>query len=196
MAEDTLLRFPDFTLPFDLHTDASQLQIGGVISHLGKPIGFFSQKFNAAQTNYTITEKEILSIVETLKHFHYTLYGHRIKIYTDHKNITYVGTDYISERVLRQHLILDQFGAEVINIPGKRNTVADALSRLPTSTTQIDDLEDYFSMIDTIVDTHASPIDYTILYNEQRACTQLHTMLTNTTLKQLYSTKQFGHYEL
>ena len=49
--------------------DASDLQLGAVISQNGKPIAFYSRKLNPAQTRYTTTKKELLAIVETLKEF-------------------------------------------------------------------------------------------------------------------------------
>ena len=116
-----------------MHTDASKDQIGGVVSQEGKAIAYFSRKFNAAQLNYTVTAKELLGIVETLKAFKTILLGHNIKVYTDHKNLTYSNLDYASDRVLRQRLTIEEYGAEVIYIKGENNVVADALSRLPTS---------------------------------------------------------------
>ena len=53
--------------PFEIHTDASDYQLGVVISQEVKPIAFFSRKLNKAQKNYTTTEKELLSIVECIK---------------------------------------------------------------------------------------------------------------------------------
>ena len=47
--------------------DASHAQLGAVISQDNKPIAFYSRKLNPAQTQYTTTEHELLSIVETLK---------------------------------------------------------------------------------------------------------------------------------
>ena len=82
--------YPDFNAPFEIHTDASKLQLGVFISKKGKPIAFYSRKMNSAQQNYTTTEKELLSIVETLKEFCNILLGHQITVYTDHKNITYI----------------------------------------------------------------------------------------------------------
>ena len=64
-----LLAYPDFNSPFEIHTDTSTLQIGAVISQKGKPIAFYSRNMNSAQQNYNTTEKELLSIVETLKEF-------------------------------------------------------------------------------------------------------------------------------
>ena len=69
MARETLLAFPDFNKRFIIHTDASKTQLGSVISQDGKPIAFYSRKLNPAQTRYTTTERELLSIVETLKKY-------------------------------------------------------------------------------------------------------------------------------
>ena len=99
IARETLLVYPDFNKPFIIHTDASHLQLGAVISQDNKPIAFYSQKLNPAQMRYTTTERELLSIVETLKEFRNILLGQRIKVYTDHKNLTY--TNFNTERVMR-----------------------------------------------------------------------------------------------
>ena len=63
------LAYPDFNKPFVIYTDASDFQLGSVITQEGKPLAFYSRKLNKAQKNYTVTEKELLSIVETLKEF-------------------------------------------------------------------------------------------------------------------------------
>ena len=86
---EVLLAYPDFNAPFEIHTDAQKLKMGAVISQKGKPIAFYARKMNSAQQNYTKTEKELLSIVETLKEFRNILLGHHITVYTDHKNLTH-----------------------------------------------------------------------------------------------------------
>ena len=72
-----------------MHTDASKLQIGAVIYQKSKTIALYSQEMNSAQHKYTTTDKELLSIVASLKEFRNILLGHHITVYTDHKNLTY-----------------------------------------------------------------------------------------------------------
>ena len=81
------LAYPDFNKPFVIYTDASDFQLGSVITQEGKPLAFYSRKLNKAQINYTVTEKELLSIVETLKEFRGILLGHEMIIYNERANL-------------------------------------------------------------------------------------------------------------
>ena len=128
VSREVLLSYPDFSDTFEIHTDASKYQLGAVISQKGRPIAFYSRKLNSAQVNYTTTERELLSIVETLKEFRNILLGQKIRVYTDHKNLTY--KSFNTERVMRWRLILEEFGPELHYIKGQKNIVADTLSRL------------------------------------------------------------------
>ena len=105
ISKDTLLSFPDFSKPFDIHTDASHTQLGAVVSQNNKPIAFYSRKLNPAQTIYTTTDRELLSIVETLKELRNILLGQQMMVYTDHQNLTY--KNFNTERVMRWRLILE-----------------------------------------------------------------------------------------
>ena len=103
------------------------------VAQNNKPIAFFSRKLNPAQRRYTTTERELLGIVETLKEFRNILLGHKILVYTDHKNLTY--TNFNTDRVMRWRLILEEYGPELIYTKGSTNIVADAFSRLETEPT-------------------------------------------------------------
>jgi hypothetical protein len=74
----------------------------------------------------------LLAISEALKYFKHMLLGHRIIVRTDHKNLTHPDTNHVSDRVLCQRLLLEEYGAEIEYIKVEKNVVADALSRLPT----------------------------------------------------------------
>ena len=84
------------------------------------------------QRNYTVGEREMLSIVKTLNEFCTMLLGHKLKIYTDHKNLTKLTTVSKSPRIQRWQWTIEEFGPDLAYINGPRNVVADALSGLDT----------------------------------------------------------------
>jgi transposase InsO family protein len=131
LARETILAYPDFNKPFHIHTDASQVQLGAVISQDDKPIAFYSRKLSPAQTRYTTTERELLSIVEVLKEFRNILLGQDLIVHTDHENLTYV--KFNSDRVMRWRLFIEEYSPSLRYIKGENNIVADALSRLEIS---------------------------------------------------------------
>ena len=82
------------------------------------------------QQHYSVTKIELLAIVETLKEFKGMLWGQRLKVYTDHKNLIQDALGLTSDRVYRWRLLLEEYVPEVVHIKGIHNTVADAVSRL------------------------------------------------------------------
>ena len=69
MAKETILAFPDFSKPFHVCTDASNVALGVVTMQDDEPLVFCSRKMNSAQKNCATGEQELLSIVEMLKEF-------------------------------------------------------------------------------------------------------------------------------
>jgi hypothetical protein len=94
----------------------------------GKPLGFYTQKLNSAQMNYTVGEKELLGIVEGLKAFDGAVRGMNVTVHTDHLNLLYQNMP--SQRMVRWRLMLEEFNRTIKHVPGKYNDAADALSRL------------------------------------------------------------------
>jgi hypothetical protein len=129
-AKMTVLAYPDFSKPFEIYTDASSMQFGAVITQDNRPIAFFSRKLFKMQQKYSVTEIELLAIVETLKEFKGMLWGQDIKVYTDHKNLTRDALGLTSDRVYHWRFLLEEYAPEIIHIKGIHNTVADAILQL------------------------------------------------------------------
>ena len=153
-AQNALLAFPNQNFPFVIEPDSSDYQLGSIIlqntvtklsrndiariflsNELNKapkhfrPIAYFSRKLTSAQMNYTVLEKELLSIVETLLEYRLFLWGCQIIVFSDHRNLTF--DNLRSQRALRWRLIAEDFNITIFHRPGIANVGADALSRLP-----------------------------------------------------------------
>ena len=116
MSKDIMLAYPNYNMPFEVYTDASSRQLGAVIVQDNRPIALFSRKLSIAQQKYSITELELLSIIECLKEFRGMLWGQPIKVYTDHKNLTRDALGLTSDRVYRWRLLLEEYGPEIVYI--------------------------------------------------------------------------------
>lgn len=151
-----ILAYPDFTKPFKLTTDASNVALGSVLSQGNRPVAFYSRTLNSAEKNYSTIEKELLAIVESTKHFRPYLYGRHFVVETDHNPIVWL--DNIKEpnsRLYRWKIKLGDFDYTTVYKPGKENKVADALSRVEihnkeTSATTDDDNASILPVIDDL----------------------------------------------
>ena len=121
-----------------------------------------------------------------LKEFRNILLGQQIKIYTDHKNLTY--KHFNTERVMRWRLILEEFSPELIYIKGENNIVADALSRLDIQLTN-DNFANYTDCLNYLAESYAGtnedlsedvfPITYKQIAKEQnKECSLLEKLRT------------------
>ena len=117
----------------EIYTDTCITQLGVVIIQNNRPLAFFSRKLSDTQKKYSVTEIELLAIIETLKEFKGMMSGQRIKIYTDHQNLVQDALGFTSDRLYCWRLILEEYGPEIIYIKGVHNTLADAISWLDFS---------------------------------------------------------------
>ena len=190
MARETMLIYPDFNAPFEIHTDASHYQLGAVISQKGKPIAFYSRKLNPAQTRYTTTERELLSIVETLKEYRNILLGHHIEVFTDHKNLVY--KNFNTERVMRWRLLIEEFGPKLTYIKGASNVVADALSRMRLTEEEFSP-EAFAGDAETGDFPKEYPLSYAQIEYNQSKDNKLQKAIKDSKTASLYAKKEYKH---
>ncbi|RXN24878.1 Retrovirus-related Pol poly from transposon [Labeo rohita] len=135
-----VLAYPDFNLPFTLHTDASERGLGAILYQRqdGKlrVIGYGSRTLTAAEKNYRLHsgKLEFLALKWAVceKFRDYLFYAPQFTVYTDNNPLTYVmSTAKLNAVGHRWVGELSDFRFDVKYRPGKANIDADTLSRIP-----------------------------------------------------------------
>jgi transposase InsO family protein len=136
LANATAVSFADFNKPFELFTDASNIALAGVLqqrdkNNIPRPIRFFSRKLSPAEVNYSVFDRELLGVVESVKHFQHYLDGRKFTIFTDHKPLVYAVPNMKdpSPRQWRALNYLSRFQFNLVHVNGQDNAVADFFSR-------------------------------------------------------------------
>ena len=133
-----VLSAPDFSAPFKLAVDASDVAAGAVLLQedndgIDHPLCYFSRKFDKSQRNYSTIEKECLSLILALHHFevYVTSSSQTVVVYCDHNPLVFIHKmSNKNQRLLRWGLILQKYDLDIRHIKGKDNIVADCLSRI------------------------------------------------------------------
>ncbi|GIL67081.1 hypothetical protein Vafri_20516, partial [Volvox africanus] len=136
IAEDAVLHFPDYSLPFrvELISDASLQGSGAVLLQNvpDRPIAFTSKKFSPVERGYTTGEQELLAIIHALREWRCYLEGRPFAVKTDHKPLTFLqGVPTLNRRQARWLEFMARFDFTWEYLSGSLN-VADALSRHPS----------------------------------------------------------------
>ncbi|XP_040963884.1 uncharacterized protein [Gossypium hirsutum] len=130
---------PNWNFPFEIMCDASDRSVGAILGQRIEKephvIYYASKTLDAAQSNYTTTEKELLAVVFALDKFRSYLLGTKVIIFSDHAALKYlIGKKEAKPRLIRWILLLQEFDFEIWDKKGCENLVADHLSRLPIPT--------------------------------------------------------------
>ncbi|CAA7034520.1 unnamed protein product [Microthlaspi erraticum] len=105
-----VLALPNFSLPFELHSDASKTGIGAVLSQQGRPIVFFSEKIAGPRSRYSTYDVELYAVVQSIKHWRHYLFHREFVLYTDHDALKHMGSqDKVSSRHASWFAYLQQF---------------------------------------------------------------------------------------
>ena len=94
-------------------------------------IAFFSIKLNSAQCNYSIIEKELLSLILGLEHFAFYLgTSETVTVYSDHRPLQYLSSFKTKNpRLTHRSLYLQNFNLEIVHDKGTNNVLPDWLFR-------------------------------------------------------------------
>lgn len=130
VTKEPVLVLPDFNKIYEIHTDASDFAIGGVLMQDGHPIAYESRKLNETERRYTVQEKEMTAVVHCLRTWRHYLLGSKFKVMTDNVATSYfLRQKKLTPKQVRWQTFLAEFDFEMEYKPGRVNLVADALSR-------------------------------------------------------------------
>ncbi|KAK9395824.1 retrotransposon-derived protein PEG10 [Crotalus adamanteus] len=138
-AAEPVLKHPCPGEPFVIQADASDVAVGAVLLQKNKngilqPCAYTSKKFTESERRWAIWEKEAFAIRWALLNWRHYLEGSKVpfEVWTDHKNLEALKTPRkLSPKQVRWAQYFNRFNFTLKYIPGGKNFLADALSRLP-----------------------------------------------------------------
>ena len=130
LLREPIVEYPDFTVPFRLYTEASNIGLGAILAQQQdgreRIICCASRTLNKAEQNYSATKKECLAVVWGIKNFRNYLIANHFKVYTDHYSLQWLrAMKNVSALLHRWAAQLEDCDFEILHRPGKN------LSRLP-----------------------------------------------------------------
>jgi hypothetical protein len=127
------LAMPDFTKMFVVECDASSHGFGAVLIQDSHPVAFFSRPVAPRHRALAAYERELIGLVQAVRHWRPYLWGRRFEVKTDHYSLKYLLDQRLST-IPQHHWVgkLLGFDFTVEYKPGHTNAVADALSRRDT----------------------------------------------------------------
>ena len=133
--DSTLTYFNTTEIPV-LLSDASLKGLGAALIQNKKPITYASKCQIDAEKWYACIKRELLAIVFGVQRFHIYLCGHQFKVLTDHKPLVMILQKPLNSappRLQQMIIKLKGYQMQIEYIPGQEMTLADTLSRLPST---------------------------------------------------------------
>ena len=148
LAARTLLAYPRPGDPLLLRTDASDVAIGGVLEQMQgghpRPLAFFSRTLKPAEKRYSVFDRELLALHQSVRHFRHYLEGVQFSAFTDHRPLVSSirkRSDSWTDRQRRQLSELAEYCMTLEYQAGPFNVVADCLSRVESTATDVHEVQ-------------------------------------------------------
>ena len=131
---DNMLHHPDFTKPFEVHTDASKHGCGAMLGQVAdgklRPVKFSSRSFSPTESRWPTTHQELFAVKWGLEHYCPYILGRKIKVVTDHANLKWL-TSISPKQSKLAHWCLSvaEFDFTIEHRAGSVHVVPDAISR-------------------------------------------------------------------
>ena len=137
VSSEPILGFPDYSKPFELHTDASGSGLGAILyqeqDRVKRVIAYASRALDKTEKNYPAHKLEFLALKWSVcDKFNEYLFGHGFTVLKDNNPLTYVLSSAKLDATGQSWVAaLSAFDFDVLYRPENQNADADSLSRLP-----------------------------------------------------------------
>jgi hypothetical protein len=134
LASNKVFQLPDFSQPFVVVSDASNIAIGGaLLQKFGdkqKLIAVYSKTLSTTEQNWSATERKEFALLMTVERFSYYLEGKPFLCLTDHKALVALDRKiFANDKLRRWQDRLSKYRFTVQYLHGQDNCLADLLSR-------------------------------------------------------------------
>ena len=131
-----VLGYPNEHGQFIIDSDASNHGLGAVLSQVQggqeRVIAYYSRALTQSEIHYCATRKELLAVVQAVKHFHPYLYRRKFTVRTDHAALQWLLNFKHPEGQLARWIgFLQIYDFTIEHRPGILHGNADALSQRP-----------------------------------------------------------------
>ena len=126
--------------PVFLITDTSHVAWGALVTHDRNeiPLAWLSKTLTLAEQKWAANERELSNVVSALRRSPELFAGRWVTVLTDNATLTsWASITLLSNRLCKWHEDMQEFMLHFEHLPGKDNSVADALSQGVTETKKV-----------------------------------------------------------
>jgi hypothetical protein len=114
LVKTLVLKLPDFDKDFEIHFDAFDFAIGGVLVQEGKPVPFENKKLSETKGRWPTHEKEMWAVIHCLKTWGHYIGSKDVMVWTDNVTLKYFATQpKLSSKQVRWQDTLALFNVDI-----------------------------------------------------------------------------------
>ena len=115
------------------HIDASDYSVGGYLFQtedvIDQPVFFVSHSLDKSRLRWSVIQNEAYEVFHSCMYLQSLLRDRLFQIRTDHRNLSFI-KEASNPMIVRWYMALNEFSFTLEFLPGVKNDIADAMSRL------------------------------------------------------------------